>query len=171
MKTLEHLKEIGLVDQDKEKFTIIKEDGTEFDLVQVIDNFFEQKSKDVELRNLADIENLKKQFNKRIDSIKADERRKSVESLIELDNDVSLAMKMMSQEDQKKVKPFNEKLTSILQKNNIEEIQTDVYDPDLHEVVHIAESDKDGIEVVSKGYKIEDRILKHPKIVLIKKVK
>lgn len=166
METLEYLKEIGLVNQDKENFTIIKENDQEFDLVEVIDKLIEKRLQDVKLRNLAEIENLKKQYNKRIDMIKQEANFKSLETIIELDNDFALAMKMMDPKNIDIVKPFSDKVTKLLDSNNIEEVNTDEYDENLHDVVHVMDSDEQGIEVISKGYRMGDRILKYPKIVL-----
>ena len=62
-----------------------------------------------------------------------------------------------------------DKMNKILKSNGIETIQTDEYNPDLHEVIQVIETGEEKIhDVVSKGYRLGDKIIKYPKIVLSK---
>jgi molecular chaperone GrpE len=62
-----------------------------------------------------------------------------------------------------------DKMTKILKSNGVETIQTDEYDSDIHEVIQVIETGEEKIhDVVSKGYKLGDKVIKYPKIVLSK---
>ena len=61
------------------------------------------------------------------------------------------------------------KVHTSLKSQGIEEIQTDEYDSDLHEVISIIETGESKIiDIVSKGYKINGKPFRYPKIILSK---
>jgi len=61
------------------------------------------------------------------------------------------------------------KVTNFLKSQGIEEIQTEKYDSDLHEVISVIETGEEKIvDVVSKGYTIDGKPFRYPKIVLSK---
>ena len=60
-----------------------------------------------------------------------------------------------------------DKLTNFLKSKGFEEIQTETYDEDLHEVISVLETGKEGIvDVVAKGYKLNGQVVKYPKVIL-----
>ena len=62
-----------------------------------------------------------------------------------------------------------DKVSKYLKLQGIEEIQTDEYDSDLHEVISIIETGESKIiDIVSKGYKINGKPFRYPKIILSK---
>ena len=51
----------------------------------------------------------------------------------------------------------------------IEEILVDKYDPDIHEVISVIETGEEKIvDIVSNGYKMGDRVVRYPKIIISK---
>jgi molecular chaperone GrpE (heat shock protein) len=65
------------------------------------------------------------------------------------------------------VKLIISKIDSFLKSQGIETIQTDVYDEDLHEVISVMPSDvKKVVDVVSKGYTLNGKPFRYPKIIL-----
>jgi molecular chaperone GrpE (heat shock protein) len=63
------------------------------------------------------------------------------------------------------------KLDTFLKSQGIENIQTDEYDEDLHEVISVIPSDEVKVfDVVSKGYTLNGKPFRYPKIILGKNV-
>jgi molecular chaperone GrpE (heat shock protein) len=60
-----------------------------------------------------------------------------------------------------------QKLESFLKSQGIETIQTNTYDDELHDVISVMEiGESKVIDVVSKGYMLNGKPFRHPKIVL-----
>ena len=65
------------------------------------------------------------------------------------------------------VKLIASKVQSFLKTQSIEPIQTETYDEDLHEVISVLEiGETKIIDVVSKGYTLNGKPFRFPKIVL-----
>lgn len=126
--------------------------------------------KDSYLRLLADFDNYKKRVAKEKEEIKSKTKIETLSSVLELDNDIHIATKMIKDEKSlSTVKILTDKIDKFLKVNGIEEIQTNVYDSDLHEVISLVETGKEEIiDVVSKGYTMNGKIVKYPKIILSK---
>ena len=63
------------------------------------------------------------------------------------------------------------KLEYFLKSQGVETIQTEIYDEDLHEVISIVPSDGEKVfNVVSKGYTLNGKPFRYPKIILGKNV-
>lgn len=169
MEPKDFLKQKGLLSEDKEKFTIIQEDDTEYDLINILNEFADVKWKDKYLRLAAEFDNYKKRTQSEKESLKNDVKMSVLGSVLELDNEMSLAYKMLNNDSKESVKVFIDKMKKYLESQGIEEVQTDEYDPDLHEVIHMITPESDKIsDVISKGYKIDGKVIKYPKIVLSK---
>lgn len=167
MEPKDFLKQKGLLSEDKENFTIIQEDDKEYDLINILNEFADVKWKDKYLRLAAEFENYKKRTQLEKENLKKDVKASILESVLELDNEMSLAYKMLN--DKESVKVFMDKMNKYLESQGVEEVQTDEYDPDLHEVIHMITPESDKIsDVISKGYKIDGKVIKYPKIVLSK---
>jgi molecular chaperone GrpE (heat shock protein) len=83
-----------------------------------------------------------------------------------MDNDISIALKNTKDEG---VKLIASKLSNFLKSNGIEEIQTEIYDEDLHEVISILPGETNKIiDVVTKGYTLNGKPFRYPKIVISK---
>ena len=169
MEAVEFLREKGLLSKDKETFRIIQEDGKEFELNELMNEWANIKWKDKYLRLAADFENYKKRVNSEKNDIILRTKISTLESILELDNDMNLAYKMINDDSKESIKIFIDKMNNFIKSQGLEEIQTDVYDSNLHEVIHVTEPGSDKIsEVISKGYKLGDKVIKYPKIILSK---
>lgn len=123
------------------------------------------------LRLVAEYDNYRKRTTREQQTIVNNTRVNTLSSILELDNDISIAIKNESNEDTiKSLTMIYNKLAVFFKTQNIEEIQTENYDPDLHDVITVLESNEDKIiDVISKGYKIDGKPFKYPKIILGKK--
>lgn len=126
--------------------------------------------KDSYLRLLADFDNYKKRVAKEKEEIKSKTKIETLSSVLELDSDIHIATKMIKDEKSlSSIRILTDKIGKFLKMNGLEEIQTDVYDSDLHEVISLVETGKEEIvDVVSKGYIMNGKIIKYPKIILSK---
>lgn len=133
-------------------------------------NIEETDWKDSYLRLRADFENYKKRTSKEKEELKLKTKIETLQSVLEIDNDLHIAQKSIK--DSKSigaVKVITDKLTKFLESKGFEEIQTETYDSDLHEVISVLETGKEEIvDVVSKGWKLNGQIVKYPKIILSK---
>jgi len=167
-KSIQNIQDKITVDQDGNPVIITDQDGNKHNLQKLLDDYANYKTEDLKLRNIAEISNIKKrkaiELRDRTDKVKFD----SLESLIELDDDFYKASKMLNDEQLAIIKPFNDKLKGILTKNGISDIEPSEYDSDQQEVISVVQSNQNKIDVISKGYKIGEHILRHPKVVLFK---
>lgn len=126
----------------------------------------EKDYKDLYIRLLAEFDNYKKRVSKEKSDLKEEVRKSVLSSILELDNELFLASKIVENES---IKVFSEKLKSFLSKSGIEEISLNEYDPDIHEVISVVQTGETKIlDVISKGYYMDGKIIKYPKIVLSK---
>ena len=123
--------------------------------------------KDQYLRLYADFENYKKRIQKDKEESTVQVKINLISSILDLDNDLSLAKKNLP--DSEGLNLIFQKLTNFLKTQGIEEIQTETYDSDLHEVISVLETGENKIvDVISKGYKIGEKPFRYPKIILSK---
>jgi len=123
--------------------------------------------KDQYLRIYADFENYKKRVQKEKEEITINTKIKSFNAILDLDNDLNIAKKSIG--DSEGINIILNKVSNFLKSQGIEEIQTESYDSDLHEVVSILETGEEKIiDVVSKGYSINGKPFRYPKIILSK---
>jgi molecular chaperone GrpE len=125
-------------------------------------------SEDKYLRLYSDFENWKKRATKEKDEIKNNTKVQMITSILDMDNDISIAVKNIKDETTKSsVKLISNKLESFLKSQGIETIQTNTYNEELHEVISVLEiGESKVIDVVSKGYTIDGKPFRYPKIVL-----
>lgn len=120
------------------------------------------------VRLYADVENLKKRHRKEKDEISKNVKLRMVDSILDMDNDLSIAIKSFDSVPDG-VNLILSKLKHFLDTQGIKEIPTDEYNPDLHEVVSVIENGESKVvDVVSKGYKMGDTVIRYPKIILSK---
>ena len=123
--------------------------------------------KDQYLRLYADFENYKKRNQKEKEELVLNTKTKMLNSIIDLDNDLYIAKKSIGESEGMNI--ILNKVTNFLKSQGIEEIQTQTYDSDLHEVISVLETGEEKIiEVISKGYSINGKPFKYPKIILSK---
>ena len=123
--------------------------------------------KDKYYRLYADFDNYKRRAQKEKEDLILDTKTKSLSTILDLDNDLYIAKKNMP--DSEGLNLILNKVHTFLKSQGIEEIQTDEYDSDLHEVISIIETGESKIiDIVSKGYKINGKPFRYPKIILSK---
>ena len=94
---------------------------------------------------------------------------KMLSAVLDMDSDITIALKSIINEEAKNgLLLISKKLDTFLKTQGIEDVQTDVYDTDLHEVISVIETgNKDEIiDVVTKGYTLDGKVFRYPKIVL-----
>jgi len=125
-----------------------------------------QESEEKYLRLYADFENYKRRVQKDKEELVLNTKTKMLSSILDMDNDISIALKSMDKVDEG-VLLIAHKLDTFLKSQGIETIQTETYDEDLHEVISvISTSEQKVVDVVSKGYSLNGKPFRYPKIVL-----
>jgi len=127
-----------------------------------------QQSEEKYLRLYAEFDNYRKRVQKDKEEIAVNTKVRMLTSILDMDNDLSFAIKSVkSTEAQDGLKLISSKLETFLKSQGIEEIQTETYDDELHEVISVMPSEEEKIiDVVSKGYTLNDKPFRYPKIIL-----
>jgi len=124
------------------------------------------ESEDKYLRLFAEFENYKKRTQKDKEDIKITTKTSMLSAILDLDSDLSIAMKN-SKGDTEGLKLIMSKLEKFLNNQGVESIQTESYDSDLHEVISVLDIGEEAIvDVVSKGYTLNGKPFRFPKIIL-----
>ncbi len=128
------------------------------------------QAEDKYVRLYAEFDNYKKRVFKDKEEIRFNTKVSMVTPILDLDNDISIAIKNIKDESAKEgVQLIANKLENFLKSQGIESIQTETYDEDLHEVISVLETGESKIlDVVTKGYMLNGKAFRHPKIVLSK---
>lgn len=146
--------------------------STEIDSEISLSNFSEsvdklKESEDKYLRLYADFENYKKRTQKEKEDLVTNTKIKLLQSILDMDNDLNFALK--SNGDSDGINLIISKLWTFLKSQGIESIQTETYDGELHEVISIIPGEEEKIvDVVSKGYTLNGKPFRYPKIILSK---
>lgn len=120
---------------------------------------------DMFLRLSAEFDNYRKRVTRERTEIITNTKLVMIDTLLDIDTELSIAAKYSSDG----VKLIMSKLDTFLSTQGIQSIQTETYEEDIHEVINIVNLEKKGIvDVVSKGYKIGDKIIRYPKVILSK---
>ncbi len=116
------------------------------------------------LRLLAEFDNYKKRVNKEKEEIRINTKTNVLTSILDIDSDLALAKKNIQDEG---INLILSKIDSYLKTQGVETIQTETYDADLHEVISVLEIGEEKIiDVISKGYSINGKPFRYPKIIL-----
>jgi molecular chaperone GrpE len=120
------------------------------------------------VRLYAEFENYKRRVQKEKEEIKFNTKVGMVTPILDMDNDVAIAIKNIKDESARQgVQLIAQKLEKFLKSQGIESIQTETYDDELHEVISVVPTGKtEIIDVVSKGYMLNGKPFRHPKIVI-----
>ena len=119
------------------------------------------------LRLYSDFENYKRRVNKEKEDIKNNTKINMISSILDVNNDISIALKNIKDKTTREgVKLISKKIENFLSSYNIEEIQTENYDENLHEVVSVISNGNKIIDVISKGYTINGDPFMYPKVIL-----
>ena len=116
----------------------------------------------------ADFENYKRRVHKEKEELKNNTKVSMITSILDMDNDIELAIKNIKDDSARDgVKLIASKVQNFLKTQGIEPIQTETYDEDLHEVISVLEiGEVKIVDVVSKGYTLNEKPFRFPKIVL-----
>jgi molecular chaperone GrpE len=122
------------------------------------------------IRLYAEFENHKKRVNKEKEEIKNNTKISVISSILDVDNDISIAMKNIKDPEVRSgIELIAQKIQNFLSSQGIEYIQTNTYDEELHEVISVVETGESKIlDVVSKGYMLNGKPFRYPKIILSK---
>lgn len=126
------------------------------------------ESEDKYVRLYAEFDNYKRRVQKDKEEIRFNTKVAMITPIIDMDSDVAIAIKNIKDESAREgVQLIAQKLESFLKSQGIETIQTDTYDDELHDVISVMEiGESKVIDVVSKGYMLNGKPFRHPKIVL-----
>ncbi|QMU64510.1 MAG: nucleotide exchange factor GrpE [Flavobacteriaceae bacterium] len=156
--------------QVEDNHEVEKEDPSQEELIQV--------EKDKYLRLFAEFENYKKRTSKeRIELFKTagQELMTSLLPILDdFDRGIAEIKKAKDKELLKGMKLINDKLKSTLTQKGLTEIkikQGDTFDAEIHEAITQIPAPSDTlkgkiIETVEKGYKLGDKIIRYPKVVI-----
>ncbi len=164
MDTKEFLKEKKLLQDEEMVYKISLGEDSEIVLNDLLDEFAEKKGHDSYVRLYAEFENFKKRVQKEKSELILNTKIKTLNSILDLDSDLSIARKSIS--DSEGLNIILNKVSTFLKNEGIEEIQTETYDSDLHEVISVLETGEEKIiDVISKGYTIDGKPFRYPKII------
>jgi molecular chaperone GrpE len=122
--------------------------------------------KDMYLRLSAEFDNYRKRVSKEKDDLVLKTKSSMIESILDMDSDVSIAAKYSEDSG---IKLIASKLEKFLDSNGIKAIQTDTYDEENHEVISIVAGEPGKIvNVAAKGYIIGDKVIRYPKVIISK---
>ena len=127
-----------------------------------------RNSEDKYLRIYAEFENYKKRIQKEKDDLVSNTKTRMLTAVLDVDSDITIALKSIKNKEAKQgVSLIAQKLESFLKTQGIETVQTDTYDDELHEVISVLKpGGKKIIDVVTKGYTLNGKVFRYPKIVL-----
>ncbi len=133
---------------------------------EIIDESIDWKDKYIRL--YADMENLKKRLKRENEESISNTKIKMMNSILDMDNDLSIGLKSFKKIPTG-VSLIVNKLKNFLESQGIQEIDCSEYNPEIHEVISIVETGKEKIiDVVSKGYKMGDKVIRYPKVIISK---
>jgi len=116
----------------------------------------------------ADFENYKKRSAREKEELRNSVKASMLSSIMDMDSDISIAVKNIKDDSAREgVELIAGKIEKFLKGHGIEAIQTEDYDADLHEVVTVLQvGEKKVVDVISKGYSIDGKPFRYPKIIL-----
>ena len=124
------------------------------------------ESEDKYVRLYAEFDNFKRRSAKDKEEVKIATKTSMLSAILDLDSDLSIAMKN-NKGDNEGLKLIMSKLEKFLNNQGVESIQTETYDSDLHEVISVLDVGEESIiDVVSKGYTLNGKPFRFPKIIL-----
>jgi molecular chaperone GrpE len=160
------MEEKELINENQSSEVVEQSESTVDPIVELNEKL--QQSEEKYLRLYAEFDNYRKRVQKDKEEIAVNTKVRMLTSILDMDNDLSFAIKSVkSTEAQDGLKLISSKLDTFLKSQGIEEIQTETYDDELHEVISVMPSEEEKIiDVVSKGYTLNDKPFRYPKIIL-----
>jgi len=162
--TIEFLRGKKLLAEDKESFKILHDDAGEVSLNELLEEYKNNSY----LRLAAEFDNYKKRVIKEKEELVNNTKVKMLTSILDMDSDISLAIKSITNEEAREgVSLIASKVDKFLKSQGIEPVQTETYDSELHEVISVMEIGEEKIiDVISKGYTLNGKTFRYPKIIL-----
>ncbi len=122
----------------------------------------------------ADFDNFRKRTEKENDEFRRFALCGIAGSLLTIVDDMDRALGTAKEEDElvKGIRGIRQNLMKILEENGLTEIETNCkFDPNIHEALCIMEADTEGdiAEVFQKGYRMNDKVIRYPKVKVTKK--
>jgi molecular chaperone GrpE len=122
----------------------------------------------------ADFDNFRKRTEKENEEFRKFAAEGMTKSLLTIVDDMDRALGTATEENElvAGIRGIRHNLMKILEENGLTEIPTDCrFDPNMHEALCTVEADTDGdiAEVFQKGYRMNDRIIRYPKVKVTKK--
>jgi molecular chaperone GrpE len=153
-----------------------KEEGGNDKIYEKCSEKLDEYVKEQNLRILAEFENYKKRTEKEKLEIRKFEKFKTLNSFLEILDDWGFFENVIEDVKETEIKTgfnlINKKVQKFLADMNIEKVDTDIpFNEDLHEAITTLDENKEPgtiLKVVSNGYKIENHILKYPKVIVQK---
>lgn len=157
---------------NKEEVTEVKKCGCKETISKLKQERDDNNDKYVRL--YAEFENYKKRSLKDKEDAVESTKIRTLNGVLDLDNDLKYAKVEISKIDNETLKSglnlILDKVSKFIIQQGIQEIQTDTYDSDLHEVISVLPIGEDKIvEVLAKGYTLNGKVIRYPKIILGKK--
>ena len=162
----------------KGKKTTVNKKSLKPDITKKIEELNENLDQEKEkyLRLFAEFENFKKRTAKeRIELFKT-AGQEVISAILPILDDMERAINQTPEEEKKSVEGFvliNNKLVDVLKGNGLNVTETkigDTFDSEIHEAITLIPSDDDQkgkiIDVTEKGYKLGDKIIRFPKVVV-----
>lgn len=168
----------ALLDGEEQEQKLESEEEEEEKSVEETLNEELAKEKDKFLRLFAEFENYKRRTSKERMELFKTAGQEVIVSLLPVLDDFDRAMKELAKSDDKEafkgVELINVKLRETLKGKGLELVEAnagDVFDAEIHEAItQIPAPDKKMkgkiIDVIEKGFKLGDRIIRHPKVVV-----
>jgi molecular chaperone GrpE len=167
MDALEYLKTKKLINEIEDSFTI-KKDESEYNLLDLL-NEYKKESDDKYLRLLAEFDNYKKRIIKEKEDLISKTKLDTLNSILELNDELNISFKALDENTLDKIYPIISKLHFSLEKIGLKEIKIDTYNEDYHEVISVIPGDETKIiDVISKGYTLNDKVVRYPKVIIMK---
>jgi molecular chaperone GrpE len=143
-----------------------QEENLEYSTLEMELNAKLIESEDKYVRLYAEFDNFKRRSAKDKEEVKIATKTSMLSAILDLDSDLSIAMKN-NKGDNEGLKLIMSKLEKFLNNQGVESIQTETYDSDLHEVISVLDVGEEAIiDVVSKGYTLNGKPFRFPKIIL-----
>lgn len=173
----EFLEDALLDDQEQEQKLDNEEEKEEKSVEETLSDEL-AKEKDKFLRLFAEFENYKRRTSKERMELFKTAGQEVIVSLLPVLDDFDRAMKELAKSDDKDaftgIELINVKLRETLKNKGLEMVEAkagDVFDAEIHEAItQIPAPDKKMkgkiIDVIEKGFKLGDRIIRHPKVVV-----
>lgn len=126
-----------------------------------------EKLNDKYLRLAAEFDNYKKRVEKDRNSLSIFLSEKIILSLLPVLDDMERSLISEKSEGMKLV--YN-KFVSTLNSLGVTEVECDKFDTDLHDAISTKDAEESGLiyEVLQRGYKLNDKVIRHAKVIVTK---